>query len=75
MIDPSYPHLSIRQQCRLLSLNRSSLYYALKLEQLRPEQLDLLKRVDETYTRYPFFGTRQTVNYLKNKGYETLTRY
>jgi putative transposase len=75
MIDPSYPHLSIRQQCQLLSLNRSSLYYAPKIEQLRPEQLDLLKLVDETYTRYPFFGTRQTVNYLKNKGYETLTRY
>jgi putative transposase len=69
MIDPSYPHLIIRQQCQLLSLNRSSLYYAPKIEQLRPEQLDFLKLVDETYTRYPFFGTRQTVNYLKNKEY------
>lgn len=75
MIEPNHSDLSIRQQCKLLNVSRSSFYYEPQVSVLKPEQQEMLNLVDETYTRYPFFGTRQMINYLKNNGYERLTRY
>lgn len=56
--------LSVRQQCEILELNRSSLYYTPRPKNLSDEQLALLRLVDETYTKYPFFGTRQMSDYI-----------
>ncbi|MEQ1395199.1 IS3 family transposase, partial [Salmonella enterica] len=63
LIEPCYPGLSVRQQCALLDVNRSSLYYT--PEETDQETLDLLRLIDEVYTKYPFFGTRQMVSYLE----------
>jgi putative transposase len=32
--------------------------------------LDLLRLVDEVYTQYPFFGTRQMASYLRTQGHD-----
>jgi putative transposase len=56
--------LSVREQCEILELNRSSIYYASQPKVLRGEQLALLRLVDEIYTKYPFFGTRQMSSYI-----------
>ncbi len=63
LIEPKFPNLSVRRQCELLEVNRSSLYY--KPQEVGAETLCLLRLVDEVYTKYPFFGTRQMVSYLK----------
>lgn len=67
LIDWNHESLSVYQQCELLGLSRSSLYY-----DPRPtddETLLLLRLVDEEYTRHPFYGTRKMTVYLRNLGY------
>lgn len=68
MLEPHHSELSLRSQCELLEINRSSYYY----EPVPVDEgtLALMKLVDETYTQYPFFGTRQMVSYLKRQGVE-----
>ena len=75
LLEPEHPHLSRRHQCKLLAINRSSLYYTRQARQLSAAQLDLLRLVDEIYTRYPFFGTRQMAQYLNQQGYEDVKRH
>lgn len=61
--DPDWP---IQKQAELLSLNRSSLYYRLVPPSSR--ELALRKRIDELYTRYPFFGSRRMAAQLNREG-------
>lgn len=61
--DPDWP---IQKQAELLSLNRSGLYY--QPVPPSPRELALRKRVDELYTRYPFFGSRRMTIQLKCGG-------
>lgn len=63
-VEANHPVLSVRQQCEVLSLSRSTLYYTPRPTVFQDEQLALLRLVDEVYTSYPFFGTRQMSQYL-----------
>jgi putative transposase len=69
-LEPDHPELSLRQQCLLLGLNRSGLYYVPCTKPLSEEMLRGLRMIDEVYTQYPFFGTRQMASYLRTKGHE-----
>ena len=51
LIDPHDRTFSLRQQCRLLGLNRSSWYYRPIGE--NEENLGLMRLLDEQYTRTP----------------------
>jgi putative transposase len=66
MIAPDRPGLSLSRQCRLLSISRSSFYYAPKGES--PENLALMRRIDELFLKYPFYGSRQMVRQLRREG-------
>jgi len=63
MIAPERPGLSLSRQCRLLAISRSSFYYAPAGES--PETLALMRRIDELYLQYPFYGSRQMVLHLE----------
>lgn len=63
-IEKEHPLLSVSQQCDLLDLNRSTIYYTPRLKVFSEEQLALLRLIDEIYTKYPFFGTRQMSDYI-----------
>lgn len=63
-VEVDHPLLSVREQCRILEVSRSSIYYAPQAKVLGDEQLALLRLVDEVYTKYPFFGTRQMSSYI-----------
>jgi len=56
MIRRDHPGLSLSRQCNLLSISRSSFYYQLKGES--PENLVLMRRIDELFLKYPFYGSR-----------------
>jgi len=58
--------LSMRRQCELLGVNRSSLYY----EPVEPdaEELALMRRMDELHLTHPFFGSRMMTQTLKAEG-------
>jgi len=75
LLEPEHPNLSLRRQCELLEVNRSSIYYKEKSEILTPQRLAFLRVVDEIYTRYPFFGTRQMADYLNKQSYEDIKRH
>ncbi len=57
--------ISIRQQARLLGVNRSAFYY----RQVPPEPLDLyIKRlIDEAHTRHPELGSRRIGVWLRQQ--------
>ena len=65
LVEPNAP-LSMRWQCELLGVNRSSLYY----EPVEPdgEQLALMRRMDELHLKHPFFGSRMMTQILKAEG-------
>jgi putative transposase len=66
MIERPNPNLSITRQCRILSIGRSSFYYTPKGESA--ESLTLMRRIDELFLKYPFYGSRQMVRQLRRDG-------
>jgi putative transposase len=56
-IEPNHRRLSVRRQCELLGLNRSSWYYEAAGESA--ENLALMRRIDEQYLRKPCYGSRK----------------
>jgi putative transposase len=67
LLEPNHASLSLRKQCALLDINRSSVYYTPKV--VDAGTLALMRHVDEIYTQSPFFGTRQMTQYLRLHGY------
>jgi len=65
LVDPSISP-SMRRQCELLGVNRSSLYYT----PVEPdaEELALMRRMDELHLEHPFFGSRMLAWALKQEG-------
>ena len=66
MIERNYENLSLSRQCTLLGLNRSALYYTPVGESAA--NLALMRRIDELYLQYPFYGARQMVRHLAREG-------
>jgi len=67
LVEPDHPRLSVRQQCALLGLNRSSLYYEPAAQ--TAENLALMKRIDRQYTDCPFYGGRRMTAWLQAEGH------
>jgi putative transposase len=66
-LDPKAP-LSIRRQCALLSLNRSTAYY--EPVPTPVEDLVLMRLIDELYTARPIYGSRKMAARLRERGQE-----
>jgi putative transposase len=58
--------LSVRRQCELLGLARSSLYYEPAEE--TAEDLRLMGLIDQEYTAHPFLGSRRLTAWLIERG-------
>jgi putative transposase len=57
---------SMRRQCELLSVNRSSVYY--EPVGSDEDELALMRRIDELHLKRPFFGSRMITRTLKPAG-------
>lgn len=69
MIETQHPSLSIRRQCELIGLNRSTFYWQPASES--PFNLLLMRLIDAEYTRAPFYGYRKmTVRLNKQHGHK-----
>jgi len=64
LIEPSIPP-SVRRQCELLLVNRSSLYYT--PVETDADELTLMRRIDELHPKHPFFGSRMLTQTLKKE--------
>lgn len=60
--------ISIRAQCELLGLHRSTLYYQSVAE--TEENLKIMRLLDERYLNYPTQGVLQLQDYLRAEGYQ-----
>ena len=65
MIETNHPTLSIRRQCDLIGLNRSTYYWQPADES--PLNLELMRLIDQEYTRAPFYGYRKMTARLNNQ--------
>lgn len=66
-IEPKNKRISITRQCQLLGISRTTVYRSVPLE--TEENLLLMNLIDQIYTRYPFFGSRQMCLFLRSQGY------
>ena len=55
-------------QCRLAGLSRSGVYYEGAPESA--ENLELMRQIDEQYTRTPFYGVRKMTHWLRQQGWQ-----
>ena len=67
MIEPDHPVLLNGAQCRLLSISRSSFYYAPPGE--TEANLGLMLLIDKQFLDTPFYGVRQMCWHLRNEGH------
>jgi putative transposase len=67
LIEWGHPDLSIRRQCELVGLNRSTLYYEPAQESAL--NLELMRLMDEQYLKTPFYGWPRLLAYLQRLGY------
>lgn len=62
MIDVDHPQLSVRRQCELLELERSTFYYQPCTESA--ENLKWMRAIDRLYLQRPYFGSRRIADEL-----------
>ncbi|MCF8011620.1 MAG: IS3 family transposase [Clostridiales bacterium] len=67
MVEWDNHNISIARQAYLLSLNRTSLYY--KPVPPSPRETQIKHRIDEIYTKCPFFGSRKITVLLNKEGF------
>lgn len=65
-IERSSDELPVMTQAELLSLNRSSLYY--QPQPPSATEIGIKHRIDELYTRWPFYGSRRITAHLQQEG-------
>lgn len=62
MIEADLREPSISRQCQLLGLSRSSFYYVPR--PIAPEDLELMRLIDEQYLKTPTYGSRSMVRHF-----------
>lgn len=67
LIRTNHKDLSIRRQCEMLSVPRSSLYYQAIAE--KPENVKMMSLMDRHLLKHPTEGVRSMVDWLKERGY------
>jgi putative transposase len=65
-LDRDHPQLSIRRQCAMLGLARSGVYRLPR--PANDDDLRLMRRIDELFTRWPFLGSRRMTAMLRAEG-------
>jgi putative transposase len=67
LIEPEYPEIPVIRQCELVGLSRAAYYY--RPRPISALNLELMKLIDEQYTRTPFYGVPRITAWLRREGY------
>lgn len=77
LVSPENSELTVKRQCELVEVNRSSVYHKQRQEQDNPghgessENLDIMKIIDRTHLEHPTWGYRKMTDYLRHgNGYD-----
>lgn len=65
MIEPNHAEISVRRQCELIGLNRSTAYGRPASES--EYNLMLMRLIDQQYTKTPFYGWPRMTAYLRRQ--------
>lgn len=68
MIEPDHTEISLRRQCELIGLARSTYYHEPACES--EFNLRLMRLIDEQYLKTPFYGWPRMTAHLRRQGYE-----
>ncbi len=60
--------ISVKRQCELLEVNRSSFYYVPRQDSSYNQEL--MKLIDKQYMKTPFYGVMRMTTYLRNIGHQ-----
>jgi len=65
LLEKENSDISFQEQCELLSLNRTSLYY----QPVEPsaKEIAIKRQIDEIYTKHPYYGSRRIMVTLQKK--------
>src|ERR1019366_3056413 len=66
LVDHDDPDVPVVEQCRLLKVARSTLYY--RPVPLRSDDLAVMRRMDELHLAWPFYGSRRMTAGLRREG-------
>lgn len=67
LLEPRCTHFSQREQCVLLGVGRSGLYY--EARQPTEEMLQLMRAIDEKYLERPYYGRRRMTLAMRDQGF------
>lgn len=67
MVERNHPKLSIAEQCDVLNIHRSGLYYKPMPES--KENLEIMSILDKQYFKTPFYGVLRLTAFLNNEGF------
>lgn len=59
----------LARQCELAEVARATWYARQQPVTASSDDLDLMRRLDEEYTRHPFYGSRRMLAFLRRRGY------
>ncbi|MFD2671787.1 IS3 family transposase [Marinicrinis sediminis] len=69
MVERGHARIHMKRQCKLLSINRTSMYRKPKKKQPSDVNIQLMHLIDEIYTRHPYFGYRRMTACLQERGF------
>lgn len=72
LVDRNCPSLPLGRQCELLAIPRGSLYYPPLIVSAEDEVL--MRRLDEMYTKHPFYGSRRLAKVLSQELNQSINR-
>jgi len=67
LVESDNEAIAVARQCELLRLSRSSYYYSSARDD--EYNLELMRLLDEQYTKVPFYGVRRLTAWLRVRGY------
>nr|WP_127572435.1 MULTISPECIES: IS3 family transposase [Paenibacillus] len=70
MVERDNAEITIKRQADLLSINRTSVYRPEKERRESEENVQILHRIDEIYTKHPYFGYRRMTWFLREQGFK-----
>ncbi len=77
LVSPDNKEITVKRQCELIKVNRSSVYYKIKEDEPDPkhgeslENLEVMLIIDKAHLKWPSWGYRKMTDYLRNSyGYK-----
>ena len=67
IIDSESKNLSIKKQCELSGVSKSTHYYKNKPKFSSPEEIELLNTIDEIYMKFPVYGYRRMLTAVNKR--------